>query len=373
MTVHAPACPAFGNDEAIRCTCGASKRFAPIKDEQGDWVCEHGTAMDVHCCNCHNGFIFDIEHECPAVEEAALGAAVPPQDDLIADRNHAVARQAEMEVELAILRAEVAGAAVGARLKQNFEVTAHMTTTSSAHSAHCFCQHNTGGQRVCCGCGVILYNANWPTEPSSVPSSVPPPPTEDEPNESAERTLKSLATMLGWGNVPPRETLERDIAELKARAGIEFGALQQPTAADIAWAKDSIAKQQAVPPPERPTTEPMRCPKCGLGPTRWLLYCDGCHNDSSPAQAAALVGERPPEEEHECDQPQQCGAKQVPDGWSYECTRRRGHVGLHVAHGFDGKLLCSWLWKTDAEVSQAPVGTPPPRTQDDTDDAPRRV
>jgi hypothetical protein len=34
----------------------------------------------------------------------------------------------------------------------------------------------------------------------------------------AERTVKSLATMLGWENVPPRETLEREINELKHRA-----------------------------------------------------------------------------------------------------------------------------------------------------------
>jgi hypothetical protein len=27
----------------------------------GDLVCEHGTASDVHCCNCHSGFLFDIE------------------------------------------------------------------------------------------------------------------------------------------------------------------------------------------------------------------------------------------------------------------------------------------------------------------------
>lgn len=26
-----------------------------------DWVCEHGTAIDVHCCNCHSGFLFDSE------------------------------------------------------------------------------------------------------------------------------------------------------------------------------------------------------------------------------------------------------------------------------------------------------------------------
>lgn len=27
----------------------------------GDVVCEHGTAIDVHCCGCHSGFLFDIE------------------------------------------------------------------------------------------------------------------------------------------------------------------------------------------------------------------------------------------------------------------------------------------------------------------------
>ena len=27
-------------------------------------ACEHGTAMDVHCCNCHSGFIFDSDHLC---------------------------------------------------------------------------------------------------------------------------------------------------------------------------------------------------------------------------------------------------------------------------------------------------------------------
>ena len=24
-------------------------------------VCEHGTAVDVHCCNCHSGFLFNVE------------------------------------------------------------------------------------------------------------------------------------------------------------------------------------------------------------------------------------------------------------------------------------------------------------------------
>jgi NAD-dependent SIR2 family protein deacetylase len=31
------------------------------RDSVGDVVCEHGTAADVHCCNCHSGFLFDVE------------------------------------------------------------------------------------------------------------------------------------------------------------------------------------------------------------------------------------------------------------------------------------------------------------------------
>ena len=34
-----------------------------------------------------------------------------------------------------------------------------------------------------------------------------------------ERTIASIATMLGWDNVPPRDVLERNIAALKARVG----------------------------------------------------------------------------------------------------------------------------------------------------------
>jgi len=28
---------------------------------RNDAVCEHGVAMDVHCCGCHSGFLFDIQ------------------------------------------------------------------------------------------------------------------------------------------------------------------------------------------------------------------------------------------------------------------------------------------------------------------------
>lgn len=40
--------------QAIPDVAGTEPR--PITE---DVVCEHGTAMDVHCCNCHSGFLFD--------------------------------------------------------------------------------------------------------------------------------------------------------------------------------------------------------------------------------------------------------------------------------------------------------------------------
>jgi hypothetical protein len=63
----------------------------PLKDEliamghrlAKDVVCEHGTAMDVHCCNCHSGFLFDLT-ACSCVYErqypcgcSAVGPNVP--------------------------------------------------------------------------------------------------------------------------------------------------------------------------------------------------------------------------------------------------------------------------------------------------------
>lgn len=39
--------------------------------------------------------------------------------------------------------------------------------------------------------------------------------TEDR--DEAQRTVRSMATMLGWANVPPRETLERTISSDRAR------------------------------------------------------------------------------------------------------------------------------------------------------------
>jgi hypothetical protein len=34
--------------------------------------CEHGTAMDVHCCGCHSGFLFDTQ-SCTCLDEKSYG------------------------------------------------------------------------------------------------------------------------------------------------------------------------------------------------------------------------------------------------------------------------------------------------------------
>jgi hypothetical protein len=45
----------------------------PHLDDAGDWVCEHGTAMDVHCCNCHSGFQFNYT-DCHCASAETTGA-----------------------------------------------------------------------------------------------------------------------------------------------------------------------------------------------------------------------------------------------------------------------------------------------------------
>jgi hypothetical protein len=47
------------------CGCSASgpnvPKWCPEHGAPQDVVCDHGTAMDVHCCNCHSGFLFDSD------------------------------------------------------------------------------------------------------------------------------------------------------------------------------------------------------------------------------------------------------------------------------------------------------------------------
>jgi hypothetical protein len=68
----------------------------PHQDEQGDWVCQHGTAMDVHCCGCHSGFLFDIQNctcgtpdtdfRMPRTLKKYMGSNRPPEHTRAASR-----------------------------------------------------------------------------------------------------------------------------------------------------------------------------------------------------------------------------------------------------------------------------------------------
>lgn len=52
----------------------------PTQNEQGDWVCEHGTAMDVHCCGCHSGFLFFPADECTCLTLTEQAEVAEVQD-----------------------------------------------------------------------------------------------------------------------------------------------------------------------------------------------------------------------------------------------------------------------------------------------------
>lgn len=74
LALDSTACPQCGESFDGR---KEPKRFPEtcecdrcVKARMPDVTCEHGTAMDVHCCNCHSGFIFDRHHECPEPPDA---------------------------------------------------------------------------------------------------------------------------------------------------------------------------------------------------------------------------------------------------------------------------------------------------------------
>jgi hypothetical protein len=70
---------------------------------------------------------------------------------------------------------------------------------------------------------------------------------------SDERTVKSIATMLGWENVPPQHVLEAEIRALKARAS---GAPRQPSEEALEAAVAVYDNEKNEYPPE--DMSPMR-------------------------------------------------------------------------------------------------------------------
>lgn len=66
--------------EALASPLSAPPQEPTGDSPQADVTCEHGTAMDVHCCNCHSGFIFDVNHECPSPELTLVQPPAAPQE-----------------------------------------------------------------------------------------------------------------------------------------------------------------------------------------------------------------------------------------------------------------------------------------------------
>lgn len=61
-------------------------------------VCEHGTALDVHCCNCHSGFIFEQRHVC---RSTACGVpSSQPADTASALHNGATMTRDDLKKEI---------------------------------------------------------------------------------------------------------------------------------------------------------------------------------------------------------------------------------------------------------------------------------
>lgn len=79
------------------CDAVMRDKSSPLQETPApDPVCQHGTALDVHCCNCHSGFIFDRDHECPASADEwreAIENALGVESD---SENHTPAWAAEL-------------------------------------------------------------------------------------------------------------------------------------------------------------------------------------------------------------------------------------------------------------------------------------
>lgn len=57
---HERLIPLEDGDWIVRRASGAFEVYPPVAFlKLFDACCVHGTAMDVHCCNCHSGFLFD--------------------------------------------------------------------------------------------------------------------------------------------------------------------------------------------------------------------------------------------------------------------------------------------------------------------------
>ena len=93
-------CPVCGNDlewDEVDIGVGTARgpAYCPDPDckfDANNPVCKHGTAMDVHCCNCHYGFLFDADScTCINTEEQLVADAAEAVEKVDADELEAYA------------------------------------------------------------------------------------------------------------------------------------------------------------------------------------------------------------------------------------------------------------------------------------------
>lgn len=83
-----------------------TKTATPQDMAQDEPACKHGIAMDVHCCNCHSGFIFDRYHVCePAPLDWFFNASVEDVIGALVEDGSVLSRWKD-EIKRASVRAE---------------------------------------------------------------------------------------------------------------------------------------------------------------------------------------------------------------------------------------------------------------------------
>jgi chromosome segregation ATPase len=110
--------------------------------------------------------------------------------------------------------------------------------------------------------------------------------TQDVENE---RTVRSLAAMLGWENTPPRETLERSLSALRSRWQ-EAEAARQGAQADLENALARERKLQAELSSLRSQVETVREEILMLAIVAGQASIEGPRHDEASRQA--IVAER---------------------------------------------------------------------------------
>jgi hypothetical protein len=179
-----------------------------------DVTCEHGTAMDVHCCNCHSGFLFKSTDECTCTPLTPGEPETPPQE-----RVHELKCWPKyfFAVEIGVKPFEIRRNDRGFKagdllLLREWAPPEHLPTCVShengAPCVGCFDGAYTGKQM----CRRVTYVTDYEQRPGYVVLGIGPTPatpsTRGEPADAHDNACPTT------GNYQPRDRLLWEIADL---------------------------------------------------------------------------------------------------------------------------------------------------------------